>query len=34
MKKLTQGIRDFLLDPLGEGFIVIGLMLLFMLISL
>ncbi len=34
MKKLANNVRNFLLDPLGEGFLVIALMLLVMFISL
>ncbi len=34
MRKLTDTVRTFLLDPLGEGFLVILLMLLVMWITL
>lgn len=34
MKKVAESIWQFLLDPLGEGFLIIGLMLLVMLIAL
>lgn len=34
MKKLTNNVIRFLLDPLGEGFLLIALMLLVMFVAL
>jgi hypothetical protein len=34
MKKITENVRSFVMDPLGEGFLLMALMLLVMFISL
>ncbi len=34
MKNMTKNIINFVMDPLGEGFIVIGSMLMFALFAL
>jgi len=34
MKNMTKNIINFVMDPLGEGFIVMGSMLIFTLLAL